>query len=93
MRQWDVLIESLFEDWDREISDQGTLSGIKEKIADAKAEAGSDYYMNDDVEETPEARMEDFHEHLITAVEEHLEEFADNRTSYELMLTYLKQGG
>jgi hypothetical protein len=36
-------------------------------------------------------RMEDFHEHLIRALEENLEEFADNKTSYELMLTYLKQ--
>jgi hypothetical protein len=91
MDRWEVLIESLFEDWDREINDQGTLSGIQEKVADAKAEAGSDYYMGDDEEETPEARMKDFHEHLIRALEEHLEEFADNKTSYELMLTYLKQ--
>jgi hypothetical protein len=48
MDRWEVLIESLFEDWDREINDQGTLSGIQEKVADAKAEAGSDYYMGDD---------------------------------------------
>jgi MFS family permease len=91
MDRWDVLIESLFDDWDREISDQGTLSGIKEKIADAKAEAGSDYYMGDDAEETSEERMDDFQEHLIEALEKHLEEFADNKTSYELMLTYLTQ--
>jgi hypothetical protein len=91
MDRWDVLIESLFDDWDREISDQRTLSGIKEKIADAKAEAGSDYYMGDDVEETSEERMDDFQEHLIEALEKHLEEFADNKTSYELMLTYLTQ--
>ena len=91
MDRWDDLIESLFEEWDREISDQGTLSRIKEKIADAKAEAGSDYYKGDE-EETPQERMMNFHEHLIEAVEEHLEEFADNRTSYELMLTYLEQG-
>jgi hypothetical protein len=43
MDRWEVLIETLFDDWDREISDQGTLSAIQEKIADAKAEAGSDY--------------------------------------------------
>jgi hypothetical protein len=91
MDRWDVLIESLFDDWDREIGDQGTLSEIKKKIAEAKAEAGSDYYMRDDEEEAPEERMEDFHEHLIQAVERHLEEFPDNKTSYELMLTYLKQ--
>jgi hypothetical protein len=42
-----------------------------------------------DEEETPEERMEDFHEHLIRAVEEHLEEFTDNKTPHELMLTYL----
>jgi hypothetical protein len=39
----------------REISDQGTLSGIKQKIADAKAEAGSDYYAGDDVEDAGRA--------------------------------------
>ena len=94
MDRWDDLIESLFEEWDREINDQGTLSGIKEKIAAAKAEAGSDYYyMGDDLEETPEARIEGFKEHLIQALEKHLEEFTDNNTSYELMLTYLKQRG
>jgi hypothetical protein len=65
MDRWDVLIESLLQEWDREIGDQGTLSGIKEKIADAKAGAGSDYFIGDDVEETPEERMADFHEHLI----------------------------
>ena len=48
MDRWDVLIESLFDDWDREIGDQGTLSEIKKKIADAKTEAGSDYYKGDD---------------------------------------------
>jgi hypothetical protein len=92
MNRWDDLIESMFEEWDREINDQGTLSGIKEKIAAAKAEAGSAYYMVDDVEETLEARVEDFKEHLIQALEKHLEEFTDTKTSYELMLTYLKQG-
>jgi hypothetical protein len=92
MDRWDVLIESLFDDWDREISDQGTLSGIKQKIADAKAEAGSDYYAGDDVEETPEERIEEFKEGLIQALEEHIEDFADNTASYELMLTYLRQG-
>ena len=89
MERWDELIEALFESWDREINDQGTLRGIKEKIADAKAEAGRDDYMGDDVEETPEARIEDFQEHLIQALEEHIEVFADDTTSYELMLTYL----
>jgi hypothetical protein len=91
MDRWDVLIESLFDDWDREIGDQGTLSEIKKKIADAKAEAGSDYYMSNDVEETSEERIAEFRKHLIRALGEHLEKFADNKTSYELMLTYLKQ--
>jgi hypothetical protein len=50
--------------------------------ADAKAEAGSDYYMSDDVEETPEGRIEDFHEHLIRALEEHIE---DLQTTPRLM--------
>jgi hypothetical protein len=44
MERWDELIEALFESWDREINDQGTLRGIKEKNADAKAEAGRDDY-------------------------------------------------
>ena len=93
MDRWDVLIESLFDDWDREIGDQGTLSEIKKKIADAKTEAGSDYYMSNEVEETSEERIAEFRKHLIQALEEHIEEFTDDTTSYERMLTYLTKDG
>jgi hypothetical protein len=88
MERWNELIETLFEGWDREINDAGALRGIKQKIADAKAEAGRNDYMDDDMEETPEARIEDFQDHLIQALEEHIEEFTDDTTSYERRLTY-----
>jgi hypothetical protein len=38
---------------------------------------------------TPEERIDEFKEGLIQAL---IEDFADNTASYELMLTYLRQG-
>jgi hypothetical protein len=91
MGRWDVFISTLFDDWDKEITEGNLLNRINEKIEAAKAQAAGGQYIGDDVSETAEARVDDFCKHLRKAMHRHIEALTatDHRASYELMLAYL----
>jgi hypothetical protein len=85
MGRWDVLIGRLFDDWDREIAERGTLSHIKAKILNARAEAAREHFQKDPTERMSR-RIHDFTVDLRHALERRFKD-----VSYDLMLKQIKR--